>query len=191
MRKRLLEIAGFLALTVAVTGLWAAGARTPHDSKRGVEPRMNRPGDAETGPSLSIEEIAGQADLIAVGRCTETRSQWVGRNLFTLATVSVGEVVKGEQRSSLTVALPGGVDAKRQFPVAVSYAGAPTMTPGEEVVLFLTGEGRIPHAYDVVGYSQGKLTVVRDEAGRKTVSRGARSITLSEFESRIRSYLRR
>jgi hypothetical protein len=163
--------------------------------------------DAELGAYLSIEKMASQSDLIAVGRCAETRSQWFGRSLFTLATVSISEVIKGDQQSSVTVALPGGVDVNRKFPVAMSYTGAPTMQPDEEVFLFLKAKDRIPEAYGVVGYSQGKLTIIQNEQGQKMISHGMtrlapesgektvrgapKAFPLSEFKSQIKDYLRR
>lgn len=207
MIKRLLKLSGLLVLALAVTGLWAGLARDSNDSKRKVRPRIGQPADAELGAYLSTEEMASQADLIAVGRCVETRSQWFGRNLFTLATVSISEVVKGDQQSSVIVALPGGVDARRKFPVAMSYTGAPTMQPDEEVFLFLNAKERVPEAYRVVGYSQGKLTIIHDEQGQKMISRNLtrlapksgeetvsetpRAIPLSEFKNRIKDYVRK
>lgn len=205
--KRLLKPSSLLVLTFAVIGWWAGFARNSNDSKRGAKPRIGQSVDAELGAYLSTEEMASQADLIAIGRCTETRSQWFGRSLFTSATVSISEVVKGVQQSSITVALPGGVDVKRKFPVAMSYTGAPTMQPDEEVFLFLTGIKQIPEAYGIVGYSQGKLTIIHDEDGQKMITRdltrlaqkgggeavrGApKAIPLSEFKSQIKDYLRR
>jgi hypothetical protein len=148
-----------------------------------------------------------QSDFIGIGRCVDTRSEWVGRSLVTLAKVSITEVIKGEQQEAITVALPGGVDANRKFPVQMTYPGAPTIMADEEVFLFLVSEDQIPEAYTVVGYSQGKFSIVEGEDGQKLVSRdltrttlkrgarmeqGARkSNDLSEFRSEVEGYLRK
>jgi hypothetical protein len=188
MIKRLLQLSGLLALALAVTGLWAGLAGNSKDAKRKVRPQIGQQADAELGPYLSTEEMAVRADLIAIGRCVETRSNWFGRNLFTLATVSISDVVKGDQQSSVTVALPGGVDARRKFPVAMSYSGAPAIQPDEEVFLFLNAKDRIPEAYEVVGYSQGKLEndlAQSDQAGHEEWRRVVQGDAESDFTVRV------
>src|SRR3954447_23454044 len=93
--------------------------------------------DTSLAVELSLDDMVKQSDAIVIGNCTETKSVWIDRNLVTLATVSVTESLKGEA-STLTVALPGGVDANRKIPVAMTYPGAPQMRPGEDVFLFLS-----------------------------------------------------
>jgi hypothetical protein len=152
---------------------------------------------------LTTRQMAEQADLIAVGRCVGTRSQWLGRDLVTLATVSLSEVIKGDERSTVTVVLPGGVDATRRIKVASTWVGAPTLRPREEVFLFLTRGQAVP-GYVVMGFSQGKLSIVPSRQGRQIsqdlsqvrlisgekVVRGARTTTtLSAFTHEIRGYL--
>ncbi|MEK6407842.1 MAG: hypothetical protein AABN34_12840 [Acidobacteriota bacterium] len=137
----------------------------------------------------------------------DSRTAWIedGRVLVTLATVTVDEVIKGTAASTLTVVLPGGVDLDRRIPVAMTYAGAPTMASQEEVFLFLTGEERVTNGYAVMGFAQGKLSVIRDEDGEKLVSsdltkvrgnkgpgvvRGNRQfVSLSEFKAKVKGYL--
>jgi hypothetical protein len=148
---------------------------------------------------LSNEELASQADLIAVGKCVETHSQWFGRTLATLATVSVSEVVKGDPTSSVVVALPGGVDANRRFPVAMTYPGGPTMVEQEDVFLFLVAEDQVPGAYAILGYAQGKFSIVQAENGELLVSRElirrprnlTKAVPLGRFKSEIHDYVRR
>jgi hypothetical protein len=156
-------------------------------------------------PMLTTRQMAEQADLVAIGQCVETRSHWVGRELVTLATVSLGEVMKGVERSTVTVVLPGGIDATRRIKLASTWPGAPTMRPREDVFLFLKDGQAVPGAYVVMGFSQGKLSIVpagrgkqvsqdlsqmRLLAGEKVV-RGARTTTtLSEFTREVQGYLR-
>jgi hypothetical protein len=103
---------------------------------------------------------------------------WVDRTLITLATVSVSESLKGNETSSLVVALPGGVDANRKFPVAMTYPGAPQLRPGENVFLFLTAADEVPGSYTVAGFSQGKFSIITDEDGEQVVSRDLTKLSL-------------
>jgi hypothetical protein len=129
------------------------------------------PSDTSLANALSIGEMVNQSDLIGIGNCVGVRSMWVDRSLVTLATVSLSETLKGNESGDITVVLPGGVDANRTVPVAMSYPGAPRITPGEDVFLFLTANSDAPGGYIVSGFSQGKFSIVRDEEGEQLVSR--------------------
>lgn len=127
--------------------------------------------DTSLANALSIGDMVSQSDLIGIGNCVDIRSMWVDRSLVTLATVSLSETLKGSESGNITVVLPGGVDANRKIPVAMSYPGAPRITPGEDVFLFLTANSDAPGGYIVAGFSQGKFSIVRDEEGEQLVSR--------------------
>ena|SRR5690242_13142962 len=137
---------------------------------------VNTP-DTSLATALSLEDMVNQSDAIVIGNCVETKSVWVDRSLVTLATVSVSESLKGGA-STLTVALPGGVDANRKIPIAMTYPGAPQMRPGEDVFLFLTSDGDVAGSYTVAGFSQGKFSIVTDEDGQQLVSRDLRKTEL-------------
>lgn len=134
--------------------------------------------DTTLAVALSLDEMVDQSDVIAIGNCVDTKSVWVDRTLVTLATVSVSETLKGGETSSLTVVLPGGSDSNRKFPIAVSYPGAPQMTPGENVFLFLTSDIDTGMGYNVAGFAQGKFSIVNDEDGTPVVSRDLTRMTL-------------
>jgi hypothetical protein len=154
-----------------------------------------------------LVDLAQQSELILTGRCTDTSSAWIenGRVLVTLATISVDEVIKGEQASSVTVVLPGGVDLNRKIPVAMTYAGAPRIAPQEEVFLFLTNEEAVSSGYSITGFAEGKFSIIEDEAGQKVISRdliktrverapgkvrGSRQfVPLSDFKQKVKGYL--
>ncbi len=162
---------------------------------------------ATTALALSNRAMTDQAQVIATGRVAAVRSAWEGRTLVTLATVELGDVLKGDVSGSITVVLPGGIDANRRFPVAMTYAGAPQMMVGEDVFLFLTPEDGIASGLTVVGFSQGKFSIVQDAAGQRSVSRNLVGLTLQgpaanrtavvtrepldDFKDEIRSYLAR
>lgn len=160
---------------------------------------------ATTVAALTNQAMAQAADVIAVGRCVEVRSAWEGRTLVTIATVAVNDVLKGEPTSTITVVLPGGIDANRRFPVSMVYAGAPQITMHEEVFLFLVREEGVTSGLTVAGFSQGKFSVVAGAGGQREVSRnlegvtlqspagtkrgGAMRVPLADFSREIRRYL--
>ena len=129
------------------------------------------PSDTSLANALTVGDMVAQSDLIGIGNCTNIKSMWVDRSLVTLATVSLSETLKGSESGEITVVLPGGVDANRKIPVAMSYPGAPRITPGEDVFLFLNANSDAPGGYLVAGFSQGKFSIVRDEEGEQLVSR--------------------
>ena len=200
--KKVLNASCCLALVALVAfGLRATEATTPSFSDQAMKASIISRDDHV------IQDMALQSELIVTGRCLGTRSTWVedGRVLVTLATISVDEVLKGNQTSNATVVLPGGVDANRRIPVAMTYAGAPRIAPQEEILLFLTGEDVVAGAYAITGFAQGKYSIVEDEEGQKLVSRdpigtrvqrgpglargGRQFVPLSEFKQKVRGYL--
>ena len=167
-------LAGSLvAIALLLTARWATMAvnAPPQDS---IQPGPN----TSLANGLSVGDMVHKSDLIAIGSCVETKSVWVDRKLVTLATVSVGEMIKGAEQTEITVALPGGVDANREVPIAMSYAGAPRITPGEDVLLFLKANGSVAGSYTIAGFSQGKFSIVRDEDGRQMVTRDLTKLML-------------
>src|SRR5262245_27770601 len=133
---------------------------------------------ATTIRRLTNQEMTQKAELITIGRCTETKSAWVGRNLVTLATISVSEVLKGGRQATITVVLPGGVDANRKIPIAMTVAGAPRIVSQEEVFLFLVPDGEMPSGHAIVGFSQGKFSIAEDAKGEKMISRNLTGVRL-------------
>lgn len=136
---------------------------------------------ASTAIHLSTREMTESADLILTGQCVSAKTQWVGNTLVTFAEIAVGETLKGQAGSTVTVALPGGIDASREVPVAVTYAGAPRISPNEQVFLFLADASKYyDSAFTVAGFSQGKYTVVESPAGATLVRRDLTELNLQE-----------
>jgi hypothetical protein len=165
-----------------------------------------KPTNVERGSVLTKKELADRADLIVVGECVGIKSAWVddGRNLVTLATISVNETLKGEELSAVTVVLPGGMDADRKVPVTMTYPGAPTLAPREQTFLFLSRQTQFAGSYAITGSAQGKLMVETHEVGDgargsngpgrregdRMVRDGGRRVPLSKFKEEIKSHLR-
>ena len=170
MKKITLVSCSLIVIALLVSSRWATAVDAP--------PQDTLPTvDTSLAVALSVQDMVNQSDVIAIGNCVETKTVWVDRSLVTLATVSISENLKGTE-SSITVALPGGVDAGRKIPIAMTYPGAPQMTPGENVFLFLTATGEVPGSYTVAGFSQGKFSIITDEDGLQVVSRDLRQTSL-------------
>jgi len=170
MKKITLVSCLLIVIALLVSTRWATAVDAPPQDTLPIA-------DTSLAVALSVQDMVNQSDVIAIGNCVETKTVWVDRSLVTLATVSISENLKGTE-SSITVALPGGVDANRKIPVAMTYPGAPQMTPGENVFLFLTATGEVPGSYTVAGFSQGKFSIVTDEDGQQVVSRDLRQSSL-------------
>src|ERR1051325_7375943 len=134
MKKKIYGICCVLLVALTASGLWATKAVNTN-----IDDEVVATDAAGTATGLSDRDLALQSELIVTGRCVDTRTAWIenGRVLVTLATISVDEVIKGNNTPTVTVVLPGGADANRRIPVAMTYAGAPTIAPQEAVFLFL------------------------------------------------------
>jgi len=199
MKKLLLASCILIAIALLISTRWGTKAvNAPPDDTLGTP-------DTTLAVALSLDDMVDHSDVIAIGNCVDTKSVWVDRSLVTLATVSVSETLKGAESGNLTVVLPGGVDANRKFPIAMSYPGAPRLTPGEDVFLFLNSDTDYGLGYNVAGFSQGKFSIVNDEEGEPVVSRdltkltlqtnngvrrgGANVISLATFRDRVKARL--
>jgi hypothetical protein len=129
-----------------------------------------------TAVELSDQALAVGADLIVIGECAGLQSVWVDGVLVTQATVRVSEVLKGTAGDEVVVTLPGGADANRKFPIAMTYAGAPQLRVGEQTFLFLNSDET--YGATVSGFSQGKFSII-DDGGEQLITRDLTRLTLS------------
>jgi hypothetical protein len=60
----------------------------------------------------------------------------------------------------------------------MTFPAAPELMKQENVLLFLTAEGRVVGGYSVVGFSQGKFTVVENAKGEKVATQNLSDLTL-------------
>ena len=158
---------------------------------------------ATTLQKLTDEAMTYQSDVIAHGHVKQVRSAHLGGQLVTLADIETEDVLKGAPQS-VTVIVPGGIDTSLKHPVATIYPGAPQLLAGQELFLFLQQSDLMAGGYTVVGFSQGALQVVHDQAGssaRRNLSnvtlvtgsgvvRGTDSaISLEKLKEQVRGYL--
>lgn len=116
---------------------------------------------------LSLDDMIQKSTGVVRGRITGTYTEARNNSIYTYYRVAVSEQWKGTTAAQLDVAVPGG--ALRG--VRQTLPGAPTLTVGEEYVLFLwTGRSGITQ---VIGLSQGLFSVKVDAAGNPVLARPA------------------
>jgi hypothetical protein len=145
-----------------------------------------QPAAATTALERTEAGMIREAAVIVTGRCTNLRSQWAGRILVTVATISVSEVFKGRSGTEMTVILPGGVDLDRRIPIAMTVPAAPEILKQEDVLLFLNPEDLVAGSYSIVGFSQGKLTVVDGPGGEKVATQDLSALSLQGRDGSLR-----
>jgi hypothetical protein len=201
MKKKLYALSGVFLIVLVIAGLWASKAGGFTDGDQAINQSTTRKVNG-----VSMEDMARGADLIVIGKCTGTRSEWAddGRRLVTLATVEVSEKLKGAETGSVIVEVPGGRASKGKFQLAMTYPGAPTIADNEDVALFLVPANEAANTYAVM--DAGKFSIVRDVDDKPVVTsvpmkvRAPRAtgltsgnqqvIELSEFKALIEGYLK-
>jgi hypothetical protein len=118
------------------------------------------PAAASVAVPATVEELARSSDAVVRGRVesVEARLSANGKRVFTYAEVRPSEVWRGSAPAVVTVVVPGGVAGD----LGQRVSGAPSLSVGEEVVLFLSKLGE--REFQVRGMAQGKFTVSGDEA---------------------------
>ena len=173
MKKMILAISLVIGIALIASMRWSTTATD-------APPADQLPADSTLAVALSVGDMVSQADVIAIGRAVDSRSMWVDRSLVTLVTVAVNESLKGTPGDTLTVVVPGGIDANRKIPISMTYPGAPRLTPGEDVFLFLNVDSEVGGGYNVTGFSQGKFSIVEGDDGETKVSRDLTQVTLKD-----------
>ena len=110
---------------------------------------------------VDFSQMVAESELIVVGRVTAIRSQETAgrRTIESFVTVDVTDALKGQPGRAVVFRVPGGqVGRYRRVMV-----GAPEFDEGDEVVLFLNGNGPVvPMPY---GLSQGVYRIQRGASG--------------------------
>lgn len=120
------------------------------------------PAHALTVLTRDFDALVARAETIFQGTVIAQESLWVGegsnRHIVTRVTFQVQETYKGVAASSQTLEFMGGTVAGRVMRVP----GAPRFITGEQVVLFVVGNGA--QMCPLVGAFQGRFLVERDPA---------------------------
>jgi hypothetical protein len=110
--------------------------------------------------------MVAESQTIVHGVVSGVRSQMSSgrRSIESIVTLTVVTPLKGEERAAVVFRLPNGaVGRYRRITV-----GAPELSPGEEVIVFL--EGRSPAMPIPFGLKQGVYRVERPGDGRALVT---------------------
>src|SRR5262245_40724157 len=200
MKKKLFALSGVFMIVLVIAGLCATRAINLNDAQQTVDPAAT-----SLGAGMSMQQMVEESSSIVIGQCAETRSKWVGRSLVTEATILVEESLKGDAAAGtqVKVDLPGGIDPNRK--VAMTIAGAPHISDGEKVFLFLFRPEDGANSYSVMGFDQGKYSIGQATDGEQVVTRdmtraplqkGAgltrgnpQAVPLSHFKKLVESYL--
>jgi len=116
---------------------------------------------------LSLDDMIQLSTVIVHGKAQQTTSSSRNSIIYTHYQVQVSETLKGPAASQLDIAVPGGAANRLQQ----IFAGAPTLAPGQDYVLFLwTSKSGLTQ---IIGLSQGLFVVATNSSGQLMVSRGA------------------
>lgn len=102
---------------------------------------------------LTLDDLAARANLVVLGEAVDIVYQKEANgNIYTLATLSVGQTFKGRTIKEVVISTPGGkLDGK-----ILEVEGAPNFQLGESAIVFLEkGDG----IFRVIGEFQGKFTI--------------------------------
>ena len=126
---------------------------------------------ATTMESLGLDGVVEQSSVAVMGEVTATRVEQTAEGPYTLSTLRVQEALWGTSAASITIAVPGGSHQSGKVRVGTVVPGAPSLLIGSDVLLFLRPDG-VAGTYEIVGFSQGVVDVVKTTEGESVVLPG-------------------
>lgn len=131
---------------------------------------------------MSIGELTGEADVIAIGDIKEVESRWGINNsiIYTYSTMSVNRYIKGGRGEETLIIISDGGRVGSLF---IWVDDTPTFLKDEKVLVFLKRAGK---EYRVVGLAQGKYTL---KNGVLTAGSGSGKTPLPEFLKQIEAVM--
>jgi hypothetical protein len=116
---------------------------------------------------LSLDDMIRLSTVIVRGKTQQTVSTYRNSIIYTHYQVQVSETLKGTAANQLDIVVPGGAANQMQQ----IFAGAPTLAPGQDYVLFLwTSKSGLTQ---IIGLSQGLFVVTTNASGQLMVARAA------------------
>lgn len=142
-------------------------------------------GAGKKTPVLTLEKLAQQSDVIAVGTVTAMESEWNDdrSRIQTRVRVAVDEGIKGTAtESSIIIVIPGGeVDG-----IGELYTHSVKFQKNEDVVVFAGKDDK--GQLTVTNGEQGKFLIQKDTAtGKKMIPKVG---TLEEFKGKIKNSIK-
>jgi len=148
--RRGLGITIIVVLLVSIGVLALFPACTSGEGTMNLPPSQSASGLVE---KLTLDDLAARANLVVLGEAVDIVYQKEANgNIYTLATLSVGQTFKGRTIKEVVISTPGGkLDGK-----ILEVEGAPNFQLGESAIVFLEkGDG----IFRVIGEFQGKFTI--------------------------------
>lgn len=134
---------------------------------------------------LDLDQMTDRAHWIGVGTCTSVSASWVGKQIWTEVIFRVERPIKGNGGAEVRLRQLGG-RVERPVPVAMRVAGAAEFRVGESDLLFL--ERGPDGSHRLVGFSQGRIPLHRDEAGALRTTDGSPAEDLvARVEARLKA----
>jgi len=118
-------------------------------------------GATTTAPTTEWDLVHDSA-WIGTAEVGASRSQWFGRQLWTLVELRVTSQLKGVQPEPQMLLLPGGRDPEAGISTAVAGA-TPFLPMGVEVLVFGRPSPRVAGAIEPLGMAQGVVLLRSDE----------------------------
>jgi len=112
------------------------------------------PVDSSTALGLDVDDLLQRSDRVAQVR-VESLDSWHDGIVWTRVSLLLLDAWKGSSPDRFDLLLPGGWTGE----LGTRVFGMPRFAPGEEALLFLSGEG---DAGRVVGLAQGKFRILAD-----------------------------
>jgi len=115
---------------------------------------------------LSLAELTQDSSLIVRGRVRDRSAAWDDQHqkIYTTAVIDILDTVWSKRSVGLQIkvrTLGGEVGD-----LGMKVAGTPDLKVGEEVLLFLREDSKVPAEFAVIGMNQGRFTVFQDSTGR-------------------------
>jgi hypothetical protein len=121
---------------------------------------------------LTLDQMIEQSTEIVRAKFMSATAEQRGAVVYTRNRVQVLERWKGSAAAQVDILIPGG----RLGNIKQTYAGAPSLQPGVEYVLFLwTGKSGMTQ---IIGLSQGALDLKPGSKGEPVVARAATKETM-------------
>ena len=127
--------------------------------------------NATTVAKLSLDDLVSLSDEVVAARCESSRTEWLGRKVYTVTTFRVNAAAKGASAAGQSFDVhPLGGRVDKPYPVEMRVEGAPAFAPGGDTLLFLERYGAQKQFRRIVGLAQGSLPIsTGPKTGVKTV----------------------
>ena len=128
----------------------------------------------------SVEQLTRDSSDVIVGTAGTPRSVWNAAHtmIYTLTTVRIEHVLKGQRSGSIPVTQMGG----RLDGIQTKVAGVRQFDTGERAALFLRPSVDMPGTYVITGLMQGRFTIANSN-GKEVVSNGVSGVTTYDRKS--------